>query len=315
MRAIEKVQVVVFLFVIATSHVCSSTAQTPSAASILRFGLTSSVIEGDVNPDDAMAATKTWVSTIGKGTGLWNNSDGRIYKDAASTLAAVNRGESDLTAMGTQEYLEVEDSLQAVPSLTYVQGGQVETQYLLLVRNDSGIKTVADLRGKRIALPRSGRNTMAPLWLDVLLYENKLGKKESFFKEVRQVQKPSQAILPVFFSQIDAGIAISSAYATAVELNPQIGQQIRMLSASPKLVMAVVCIRSTLPAGQRERFVKEALKLHEKPAGLQTFNIFKIDRLVAWDSSYFSSVRDLMKKYNLATQPQAHATHIAETGR
>jgi ABC-type phosphate/phosphonate transport system substrate-binding protein len=316
MKTIGKILALLLCCVIAASHLCPMIAQTPPVKSIIRFALSSSVIEGDVNPDDAMAATKTWVSTIGKGTGLWNNADGRVYKDAASIVAAISRGEADIAAMGTQEYLEVEASLQVVPTLTYIQGGRVETEYLLLVRNDSGIKTVADLRGKRVAVPKSGRNSLAPLWLDVLLYENKLGRKESFFKEVKQVQKPSQAILPVFFNQIDAGIVIRSAFQTAAELNPQIGRQIRTLSTSPQLVMAVVCLRSDLSVGQRERFIREALKLHEKTAGLQTFNIYKLDRLVVWDSSYFNNVRDFMRKYNLArTVTQAPVAHVAETGR
>jgi ABC-type phosphate/phosphonate transport system substrate-binding protein len=266
----------------------------------IRFGITASVIEADVNPNDALAATRVWADLMGKGTGLWNKSDARIFPDTASVVAAVNAGEADVVALGTQEYLEVEHVLHAIPSFTYVLAGQTDSQYLVLVRNDSGIKTLSDLRNRRLAIPKGGRNTMLPMWLDVLLFENNLGDKDTFFREIKEVQKPSQAILPIFFKQMEAGIVIKSSYETAVALNPQIGQQLKVLAASPKFVMMVTCMRSTLSAEQRDTYTRQALRLHETPSGLQAFNIFKLDRLVIWDPSYANNVRELLRKRNLA---------------
>ncbi len=275
-------------------------AQNRQVTSKVRFGLAASVIESDVNPNDALAAAKVWADLLGKGTGLWNSAEARIFPDPASLLAAVNSGEADIVAIATNEFLEIEKSLQAVPSFTFVLQGQVESQFLILVRNDSAIRSVADLRNKRIALPKGGRSTMMPLWLDVLLDENNLAEKESFFREMKQTQKPSQAILPIFFKQMDAGIALSSTYETAVALNPQIGQQLRVLAASPKLVAQVTCIRSTISAEIRQIYLNQALKLHESPSGLQGFHLFKLDRLLPWNPSYANNVRELMRKRKTA---------------
>lgn len=292
-------------------------AQNRQTRSTVRFGLAASVIESDVNPNDALAAAKVWADLLGKGTGLWNAAEARIFPEPSALLSAVNSGDADIVAMATNEYLEIEKKLQAIPSFTFVLSGHIESQFLILVRNDSGIRTIKDLRNKRIALPKGGRSTLLPIWLDVLLYENGLADKESFFREMKQAQKNSQAILPVFFKQMDAGATLASTFETTVALNPQVGQQLRVLVASPKLVTQVTCIRSTLPIEMRQEYLKQALKLHESPSGLQGFHLFKLERLVPWSPAYTDNVRELLRKRKLALSApalNARADFHTETG-
>jgi len=252
---------------------------------------------------------------MGRGSKLWETADVLLLPDNASLIASVKRGAIDIFTMSTQDYLQSENELEASPYLAFMQGGQVDNQYLVLVRQDSGIKTIGDLRGKRLALPRGGRYKVAPLWLDVLLGENGVREKDSFFREIKEVQKSNQAILPIFFKQIEAGIAIKSVFDTAVTLNPQIGQQLRVLTASPRIVMQVICMRNSLPKDRIEQYVKQGLKLHEVPAGLQTLNVTKIDKLVAWTPSYFDNMRELLKKQKMlksAQQAQLPSNMAAE---
>jgi ABC-type phosphate/phosphonate transport system substrate-binding protein len=287
-------------------------AQNPPTDMTVRFGLTAAVVESEVNPSDALAATKVWAVTMGKGLGLWKESDARIYPDAATIVAALNKGDVDIVAMGTQEYLEVENAFRATPTLTYVQSGQIETQYLILVHQTSSIQTVEDLRGTRIALPKGGRYSIASPWLEVLVHEFSGEEKKGFFREIKEVQKPSQVILPIFFKQLESGIVIKSAFETAVQLNPQIGRELRILSTSPKIVPLVICLRNSLPSEQKELYRKQAMKLHENPSGLQAFNIFKLDRLVSWDPAYLKNIRDLMGKYkSLRSSPSRPANSDA----
>jgi ABC-type phosphate/phosphonate transport system substrate-binding protein len=304
MKPIQIILLIPILLLLSGARPIFVLAQSQTQESVIHFALTSAVIEPDVNQDDAIAATKMWAATMGKGSGLWQSADAAIFRDKASLIASINRGATDIFAMGTQEFLELEDQLHATPYLTYMQAGQIENQYLMLVRQDSGIKTLGDLLGKRLAMPKGGRNTLAPLWLDVILGENGMKEKESCFKEIREVLKPTQAILPVFFKQMDAGIVIKSVFETAVALNPQIGQQTKILAASPKMVMLVVCMRNSLAKDKRERYVNQGLKLHEAPAGLQALNVIKLDRLVSWDPAYFEAVKDLVKKHKILKSAQ-----------
>lgn len=288
-----------FALILMLLAVTPAYAQNSQRESELRFGLTSSLIESDVNVDDALAATRVWAATMGKGIGLWTKSDAVIYDGPASLQEAVNNGETDIVALGTHEYLEIQDSLKAIPTLAYVTAGQVENQYLILVHRESPFKSIADLRNQRIAWTKAGRSTMVPLWLEVLLYENGIRENIKFFRETKEVQKPSQVILPIFFKQFESGIVLKSSYETAVALNPQVGRQTRVLATSPKLVMLLVCMRATLSPEKRDQYIRQALRLHETPSGLQSFSLFKIDRLVPWNPSYLDNVRELLKKRKL----------------
>jgi ABC-type phosphate/phosphonate transport system substrate-binding protein len=279
-------------------------AQNQAQESTVHFGLPTSCIEADVNQADAIAATKVWAETMGRGSKLWDKADVLLLPDNASVIASVKRGVIDIFTISTQDYLQSENELDASPYLAFMQGGQVDNQYLILVRQDSGIKTISDLRGKRLALPRGGRYKVAPLWLDVLLGETGIRETDSFFKEIKEVQKSNQAILPIFFKQIEAGIAIKSVFDTAVTLNPQIGQQLKILTASPKIVMQAICMRNSLPKDKIDQYIKQGLKLHEVPGGLQTLNVTKIDRLVAWTPSYLDNLRELLRKQKMMKSAQ-----------
>jgi len=152
----------------------------------------------------------------------------------------------------------------------------------------------------------------------LFLGENGIREKDAFFREIKDVQKSNQAILPIFFKQIEAGIAIKSIFDTAVTLNPQLGQQLKILAASPKIVMQAICMRNSLPKDRIEQYIKQGLKLHEVPAGLQTLNVTKIDKLVAWTPSFLDNMRELLKKQKMlksAQQAQLPSTMAAENAQ
>jgi ABC-type phosphate/phosphonate transport system substrate-binding protein len=291
------------LIIVASSFARGGGQSGSPDTSIVRFGMTQGVLEPDVNPNDALAAVKIWASTLGNSSGKWNKTDARIFADATSLVAAVDRGEMDVVTLSTQEYLGVEGVLKAEPALTIVQAGQVEIEYVVLVRSDSDLKWISDLRDKRLIVPRGGRSTMVTLWLEAFLYDNGLPPRESFFRETREVAKNSQVILPVFFKQADAGVVTKSAFETAVTLNPQLRQQLRVIATSPRLIPAVVCVRTTLAPDWRAAYLNQALTLHETPNGLQTFTVFKLDRMVRWEPRYFDAVRELVRKQKRARRP------------
>jgi len=299
-RHIKKFAILALGIALAQAAWCTAQNRTADDA-FVRFALSTGVLEADVNPDDALAAAKVWASTLGTTTGTWAKSDARIFRDLPSLVAAVQKGEIDIVALSTEEYLILEGRWRAEPAFTYIQSGQVELEYIIIAGKDSGIKTPADLRGKRLAIPKGGRNSMVPLWLDALLLDSGLPAKESCFREIKEVAKASQVILPVFFKQIDAGVVTKSAFDAAVTLNPQIGRQLIAIATSPKLVPMVTCFSTLMRSDRRKTLLEQALKLHENPKGLQSFNVFKLERLVQWEPRYFDTTRDLLKKRKLAS--------------
>ncbi len=151
-------------------------------------------------------------------------------------------------------------------------------------------------------MSKGGANSLAAIWLDVNLMESGCGSKESFFFDLRNVQKPSQAILPVFFKQIDAGVVTRSAFEAAVVLNPQLGRRLKILSFSEPYVTVTVCMRDSLDMDLKKRHVEYALKFHEDPRRLQTYVMFKINRIALWEPSFLDNVRDLIEKHRQLDQ-------------
>jgi phosphonate transport system substrate-binding protein len=306
---VKRFAILAFGFAMIAAAWCAAQNKTADE-SFVNFAISSGVLEADINPDDALAAAKIWAAALGPSVGTWTKSDAKIYRDLPSLVAAVKNGEREIIALSTEEYLSIEGSLRAEPAFTYVQSGQVELEYIIIARQDSGFKTPADLRGKKIVITKGGRNSMVPLWLDALLFDGGLPAKETYFLEIKEVAKASQVILPVFFKQIDAGIVTKSAFDAAVALNPQIGRQLISVATSQKLVPMVTCFSTLIHPERRKLFLEQALKLHENPKGLQSINFFKLDRLVQWEPRYLDAMKDLLKKRKLAASTRQATARI-----
>jgi ABC-type phosphate/phosphonate transport system substrate-binding protein len=268
----------------------------PSKNVVARIAVMADTIEGAVNQDDALAKTKVWCATIFENTGF-SGTDAIVLKDAASAVAMINANELDVLGIPTYQYLEHEKNINADPAMTYLHDGNVTVEYVLIVTKEMKITDIGALKDKRITLLVHGLNVMTRLWGDFLLMKSGIaGGMDSYFKEVKEVQKSSQAILPVFFGQKESAIVTRSSYDAAVALNPQIGNKVTVLASSPPLVPMVTCIRRTLDPALKSRITTKAITLHQTPSGLQSFTMFKIDRFVLWEPSYADTTRTLMRQ-------------------
>ncbi len=294
-KSIAGLSLVILVFVLlgssGTRTVQSADANLPS----LRIGLSTLVMEPDVNTDDALAAARVWAARMGGAS--WKAADSVVLPDIERAEELVSRGQVDLVALGTNEYIPNPAKISAKPSMAYMINGDVNVEYVLLVRRDSKIETARDLDGKRVAYSNRGRHCLVPTWLDTFLMKNRSAGKEISLRERKVVNKTTHAILPVFFNQMDAAIVVRSAFDTAAVMNPQIGKQLKVLASSPPLVPVIVLMRDSMPSLQKTTVFERALKLHELPEGLQTFTMFKIDRIVAWQKGYESNIRQLLDEY------------------
>jgi ABC-type phosphate/phosphonate transport system substrate-binding protein len=263
----------------------------------IQLGFASAILE-EVNANDAMAAVKVWSEVLGRDKGLWEEADVEILDDNIHTINQVRRGKLDIIGILTCDYIAIEHELAATPVMTPIMGNHLEVNYSLLVPDNTVIKTLDDLEGKRIAIPsKSGVHSLAGLWLDVHLMNAGFGPKEVFFKEVKNAQKPSQAILSLFFNQVDAAIVSSSAFETAVELNPQLGRRLKIFATSKPFVTSIVCVRNGLDEDFKKEFVDSALNGHNDPRAFQTFIMFKMTRIVRWETSYLRNTRELIEQF------------------
>ena len=292
------------------SPLAAVTAAEEAAPVAIRFGFSRTMFR-EVNENDARASLKAYAGTIARERNLTTDPNPILYESSAEIEASLRRGKVDVVAGPAAELLALPDTLVTGPFLFSVTPDVAGVEYLLLAHVGSGIRKPADLLGRRVAVLNSARGSLARWWLDVLLGPDSPGAPLQFLGEVKRVAKPSLAILPVFFRQLDACVVTRESLAVAVEMNPQVGAQLRILATSPVLVPVITCFRRGFDAETRAHIVESLASLQSSVSGRQILTIFQSESVDAREESYLTSTRQLIARHtalsNLAPAPSLPA--------
>lgn len=262
----------------------------------IRFGFSKELFT-DVNPKDAEVATEVWMKQlVKKFKGYYINTE--IINDMSSIIEKIKVGKIDVISMTSLEYINIKNRIDLIPALiTVLRDGKPE-KYVLLVRIDKNVNNIYDLKGCKLIISKGDRGEIAKLWIDTLLLKNNLPERKKFFKIIKEVIKPSQSVLPVFFGQADACIVPKASFNTMTELNPQIGKQIKILSISPNFPHGVMCFQENCEEAVRKIIIKVGIRLHEEPIGKQILTLFRVDKIKKFNDSDLNGLKGLIKEYN-----------------
>jgi len=249
---------------------------------------------GDINENDAVASVRIWAQMILRNRGIQADPQPQIFQNVHDISAALANKTVDCVAMGTDKYVEVSGQLDEQHIAVAVVSGSIYEVFVLLVHRENSIERPGDLRGRKIALCMSQRTTLARLWLDMLLDQENLGPSNDFFGEIASTTKITKAVLPVFFRQTDACLVSRNGFETMVELNPQVGQQLKVLAVSPGYVPTAFFFRKGYASPIREEIMGEITRWHLDPIARQILRIFKVDRLEESTSTCLKSGMELV---------------------
>jgi ABC-type phosphate/phosphonate transport system substrate-binding protein len=261
-----------------------------------------------VNRNDAIAAVRVWASMIGRTHGFQIDATVEAVDDVAEARKRVLAGSAGVLALDVVEYFELADLPEVEPVFCAMKGGgSVPPRYLLLVGANSGISSLAGLRGKTAIIHANTGANLGQVWLDAMLYDGRLGRAEHFFRSVEVVPKASAAILPVFFAKADAAIVDEGSFDVSKEMNPQVGKKLRVLCASPPLAEGIFCIcRKQIEFS--EEFLQSVRDLDLDPQGRQILMVFGFTRLAPVGKPELEQVREIWRKYNLLSQTPENAS-------
>lgn len=248
-----------------------------------------------VHENDGLAAIKVWVDHLTKelGEDLILGAEIHYVSDRADLGMQLQTLDVDVAVLHPMEYVEVESLIDMVPRFTAIRDGETAYGVSLLVREDSSIHSLPDLRGRTLIGERPSIAVLSDLWIERLLGENGLGDPADFFRNRTSADRVSQAALAVFFGQVDACIVKLDSYRTLVEMNPQVGNALRTISESMSFCRTVVCIED--PDSPEGKLIVEALSsLHETSKGKQLLAMFAVDQLVRFRPEYLDGVRRLL---------------------
>jgi ABC-type phosphate/phosphonate transport system substrate-binding protein len=246
------------------------------------------LIETDIK--DFHAAIEVWVKTVGKNAGL--NFESKLYEDIKPLLEDYKKGKIDVLNIEPHVYLQVEHEINAEPAYSVLIGGKNTRKYLLLVRSDSPANDIRDLKSKSLAVMKTSE--IGQIYLDALFSREKLGNPENYFSNITQKTKYTQAVLAVFFRQADACIVTESVLKTMIELNPQIGKDLKIIAASPEIVQIVGFFRPGLNANIKKDLMRVVTHLQDSAVGRQVLTLFGIDGTLQASESDLDTLRTLM---------------------
>jgi len=272
----------------------------------LRIGFSAAMF-AEVNENDAGAAVRVWAQVLGRDRGIPIEPAAHILHGAAEIEVALRHEEVDCLTMTAEEFWILRPYLRLDPLVVSATDGKITDEYLVLVRVDGGLDTLAALHGRSLQVLQSPRTSMASIWLDTLLAENGLERADRLCSRVVQVAKLARAVLPVFFGQVDACLVTRRGYESIRELNPQVGKQLKVLVSSPALVPAIFCFRANYESPYRERILTELDQLNLNPAGRQFMTLFQSGEFRRAEAACMDSTIELLERHRRLCPPSAES--------
>ena len=253
----------------------------------------SGVVHG--NRNDVEAAFKVLCETIGRTRGFLVTAKIRIFQDAATFHAAISAGEINFAVFDSFSYLGERRRSKLSPAFIPATKGSAVRRYLLLVRREGDLRTMDDLRGKRLVELEAPNVSVGNKWLQRLLLAQGARTPGEFFSSVQSVDRASAAVLPVFFGKQDVCLVDELGFKLMEELNPQVGRRLLAIEVSEPLAGSVICVsESNWSVPQFRAALIGALgELHLEPAGRQMLDLFKVDRMEPYQEHLLDTAQSL----------------------
>jgi ABC-type phosphate/phosphonate transport system substrate-binding protein len=109
----------------------------------------------------------------------------------------------------------------------------------------------------------------------------------------------------VFFRSIQAAALSRPAFEMAVELNPQLGRELRTLAVSPKIYPTGFWARKSCNEEDKRVFEQAMLRTNTIPAGRQALALFQVTGYSSRPCSVMASALDLIRQYDAVRKRSA----------
>jgi len=254
----------------------------------------------DANISDARASMQIWMNWACRENNMSVRLVPGVFIQSAQLLQMIRQAQVDAFALDVMEYRQVVEFVEQKYMISADFGPAGGEEYVLLIRQDADIKSLADLRGKRMLRLQAPTTRLAEEWL--LLTQSRAGLPPdlSFWGSAGFDTKISRVILPVFFRQADAAVATRAGYQTMCELNPQVGQKLRVLANSPKLLTGGYFFHKNCSPQMRDKMLAAFSSLHKVNYGQQVLTLFQSPKLGVKDISVLQPALELLREFERA---------------
>jgi ABC-type phosphate/phosphonate transport system substrate-binding protein len=219
--------------------------------------------------------------------------DFKSFDTTEELIDAVQQNQVNAFFGSPIEYLKVEQYLMPHPVVSGIFYGKLKSSILLVVRADSGIQTLQQLKGKRISSQKWISGDVGGVYLETLLLESKLSHLQKFFNEISFSETSNQALVDLFFKKTDVTLISQNQFDIAAELNPQLRSQTKILVSSEPFLIFVAALRKGTPEPQIENIKNSLLAVNKTAKGKNMLSLIKIQGFKEISSAELENVREL----------------------
>ena len=172
--------------------------------------------------------------------------------------------------------------------------GQLATTYKsqILVRTDSGINTLADLKGKKFAFvdPLSASGYVYP----TLAIKNKTGQEpKTFFSNTTFAGSHPNAALAVYNKQVDGAAMFIDARDSLVTANPDIKTATKVIDTAGPIPNDGVALRKGFPDDVGKTVKQALIDFSKDPAGAKVLSaLFAWDGVQEVNASFYDAIKE-----------------------
>ena len=273
---------------------------------ILQMAVSTDTLAG-TNINDAQAAYQTLISEYSREAGTVTAKTGPgVFIPSEDLIRGVRQGTIDCVGLTALDYAKVLDCVD--PDLLVVSDYLANgIEYVLLVHNSSPFKKVADLKGAQIVSHLHRDMVLLPAWLDTMLAAVNLPMADRFFGSNTLQDKVNKVVLPVFFRRADGACLARRSWDTAVELNPQIGRDLRPLAVSPRIVPIAICFRRNCNPEGRKMLLGSMLRLSSTTAGQQMAALYQTRGFIVRPVSIMKSSLEMVHQFEHISSQSPHS--------
>lgn len=231
---------------------------------------------------------KAVAELLHKETGLYFKTS--VATSYAAVIEAMGAGKVDIGWLATLSYVLAKDKYDVELLLIVQRFGSPFYRGQIMVRADSGIHSLSDLKGKRFAFVDPA-STSGHLYPKTLLLSKGLDPKTFFGKSVF-AGSHNAVVLSIYKGEVDGGAAYDGVRAAVAKSYPDVFEKIKVIAYTKEIPNDTVSVRKDFPEDLKVKIRNGLKKISLSPKGSKVLKrLYGISGLVDLDG-LFDPVRE-----------------------
>jgi phosphonate transport system substrate-binding protein len=200
----------------------------------------------------------------------------------------------DAAFFGSFSYVLTHAKAQVQPIARPTYQGTSTYRGLIVVKEDSNIKNIADMKAKKLALVH--RATYAG-YLYPLYYFRQQGinELERYFSKVIYTGSHDKAIFAVLRGEADIAAPKDLVYQRLIKENPVLARKLIVLSVSPPVPSNALCVSKDLDPILKTKLKDVLLNLNKKPEAKSVLESLGADKFIETRDEDYSGLYEIIK--------------------